>query len=1020
MQRAWRVIRSFVIAASIAAATIPAAVEAPPSGRAPFEGVRVAAAQAEIRVSEVKNLSTLPWRSATTGWQVLADRDVPNRDYSFTWEPMTVSGETFARGLSTYPFSEIVYDLDSNASQFTARVGVTDDSAGGSVRFFVYGDDLMLYQSDIVRAGEPARSVDVEVSGLSQLRLIVDDAGDGSLGDYALWGNPTVSLSDDAPSASAIGWVAQARRNQTASQREKLAIEEAGLKERSTADKALINERLALGAAARGAFDQQTSLALLVNGRIGVVMGFGGPRNGRLTVFDRLTDLPTLVDVSPRLITEDGARLTISDMQPDTSNPLDFRRIQDPTAGGGQEVTLRFRKPQDLAPTVAVTLTVFDRDSALGLGVKTSGIRLRSVQYLNQSAGSLVLGNSAHYLTDRSHLYTGDIRRDGHTRRAPLQATEPGLIWSDEVQRGVLLAFFDYVPSPAWLSVRGEAGRRGLSVGLELSANLDDFGPDAGAPPPLSIELIKGPLGVDTFRRYRGIVNARYPAEPMPTAARYQWGSWYTYGPGVSAATFLHQADLLAQRLGDLGDWQMLLDAGWYVQYGREDAELANVDTAKFPNGVRGVADAVHAHGMDLILYLGTGFVHDSTGNGGEWLALTGLIERQPDWLIPFQSAPSSVRRYLLDYNKPEVREYISSIIRDFFVVHGADGILIDGLADAEGQLIPRAERDTPAGPPHPLLPTIDIYRLVRQVADAHYPNAFIASGWLNPPAADPYTHIYFYGDESDQVDAPYPFAGFLQKLDYALFSRLALGQRQYIGAAIGDPRRPDSRWWAQASAALGTPGLLALDVGDLDRRTLTAYRADLREVDAYTGTTTFGPGLFPDTFATTRDGVTYLGVVNRETTARNVPIGLRALGLDAPSYTALNVNTEEGRVVDGDFTVTVPGLGFRYLVLKPTVGLLRSSSMPTDLIADAEAGLIAITASGPAEATGFAQFVSPPPARVLVDGRPALRVSNVSGVFQQGGEAGGTDLHYAYDDASRILTVGYAHSGPRSIEVRW
>src|SRR5205807_1181844 len=118
------------------------------------------------------------------------------------------------------------------------------------------------------------------------------------------------------------------------------------------------------------------------------------------------------------------------------------------------------------------------------------------------------------------------------------------------------------------------------------------------------------------------------------------------------------------------------LDAGWYVQYGRDDAELANVDTSKFPDGISAVADAVHAKGMDLILYLGTGFVHDSTANGGEWLALTGLIDNHPDWLIPFQIVPSNVHRYLLDYDKPEVREYLSSIISDFFVVHNADGIL--------------------------------------------------------------------------------------------------------------------------------------------------------------------------------------------------------------------------------------------------------------------------------------------------------------------------------------------------------
>src|SRR5581483_2895676 len=190
-------------------------------------------------VGPTQDLADAPWRSATTGWEVLADQDVPIRNASFTWNPMIVAGEPFERGIGTYPFSEIVYDLDGRATRFSARVGLTDDSVGaGSVRFSVYGDsqDAPLFQSDVVRGGEPAREVNVDVQGLSRLRLVVDDAGDGSLRDYALWANPRVSLSDEAADPAVRSAAADAQSEREAGEARSRAAEETTLKERARAD----------------------------------------------------------------------------------------------------------------------------------------------------------------------------------------------------------------------------------------------------------------------------------------------------------------------------------------------------------------------------------------------------------------------------------------------------------------------------------------------------------------------------------------------------------------------------------------------------------------------------------------------------------------------------------------------------------------------------------------------------------------------------------------------------------------
>jgi hypothetical protein len=735
-------------------------------------------------------------------------------------------------------------------------------------------------------------------------------------------------------------------------------------------------------------------------------------------------------------MTRDGRTLRLVDMRAETVSANDLQRVVDGAQGSAVRVAVRFHAVEGDG-VIVVSLSLPDDDPALELQLSSEGIPLHTVRYLDPDQGTVYLGERVRYLSDRSHLYAGRVRPDGFTRRAPLELTKPALLWSESEQQGLLVAFFDHAPSPAWLTLQAWPGQDEISFGIELTATLGDFGPEGTTPPPLTFELADGLPGESTFRRFRDLTSARYPFAPWPSYARYQWGSWYVYGPGVSAAGLQRQMDLLSANFSDLGSWLFAIDAGWYVQYGREDAELTTVDIEKFPQGVRGVADAAHALGMNVILYLGTGFVHDSPADGGEWLALRGLINRHPDWLIPLQCQPgageavggeprsasgassspvatclppSAVRRYLLDYENPDVRSYLSGIIRDFFEVHGADGILLDGVADAEGQLIPRAERDSPRGPLHPLLPTLELYRFIHDEANQHRPGAFLESGWLHPRAADPYLDVFWYGDDVNDADAPYPFAGFFQRLDYALFSRLALGQRPYLGTGSGDPNVRHARWRVQAATALGVHATLSYDLGRMDADTVANFRADLAALDPFQGVTTYGPGLQPETFATTRDGVTYLGVVNRDYEPRTIAVPAAAHRLDWARYTALDVDAGTARLVEGDFTVDLPARSFRLLVLRRDPGVLWTDSALRSTCGGDPACLdaIGIVAGGPPAVPGFLQLATPPPTEVVING-VALRRALAAG-----------DGTYAYDESSGLLSLAYSHRDERRIEVRW
>jgi hypothetical protein len=57
----------------------------------------------------------------------------------------------------------------------------------GSVGFTVWVDGQQRWASGVMRRGDEPQRVDLDIQGAKQLRLIVDDAGDGISADHANW-----------------------------------------------------------------------------------------------------------------------------------------------------------------------------------------------------------------------------------------------------------------------------------------------------------------------------------------------------------------------------------------------------------------------------------------------------------------------------------------------------------------------------------------------------------------------------------------------------------------------------------------------------------------------------------------------------------------------------------------------------------------------------------------------------------------------------------------------------------------
>jgi alpha-galactosidase len=118
-------------------------------------------------------------------------------------QPLTINGKTFAHGMGTHADSYFAIKLDKGSTRFSASVGI-DDEAGSSiarVKFVVYGDGKIIWQSDDLTYQQDAKAVDVDVSGIDTLMLAAVGTGDGNRYDHADWADANLEVTGAAPIA---------------------------------------------------------------------------------------------------------------------------------------------------------------------------------------------------------------------------------------------------------------------------------------------------------------------------------------------------------------------------------------------------------------------------------------------------------------------------------------------------------------------------------------------------------------------------------------------------------------------------------------------------------------------------------------------------------------------------------------------------------------------------------------------------------------------------------------------------
>jgi beta-galactosidase len=152
------------------------------------------------------HLTTEMASAVTQGW------GETRTDSAIGGGPITIAGQRHAKGLGTHSPGEMVFPLGGKHTQFQASVGV--DDAGddrGSVVFQVLLDGKAAFDSGVMKRGQSALPVVLDVTGVNELRLVVTDAGDGSGGDHADWADARLDdliLPGPLPQYSTAGFFA--------------------------------------------------------------------------------------------------------------------------------------------------------------------------------------------------------------------------------------------------------------------------------------------------------------------------------------------------------------------------------------------------------------------------------------------------------------------------------------------------------------------------------------------------------------------------------------------------------------------------------------------------------------------------------------------------------------------------------------------------------------------------------------------------------------------------------------------
>lgn len=139
------------------------------------------------------DLSAQSWNSATNGWGPV-EKNMSNGERNANdGKTLSLNGQTYSTGLGVHASSQIVYALNGQCSSLQSDVGMDDEVRSlGRVTFEVWTDRSKVYDSGPMTGGQQRKSININLSGKTELKLVVTDGGDGLNYDHADWAGATL------------------------------------------------------------------------------------------------------------------------------------------------------------------------------------------------------------------------------------------------------------------------------------------------------------------------------------------------------------------------------------------------------------------------------------------------------------------------------------------------------------------------------------------------------------------------------------------------------------------------------------------------------------------------------------------------------------------------------------------------------------------------------------------------------------------------------------------------------------
>jgi len=563
-----------------------------------------AAEQAEARrwaAAKFEGRQETPPREA--GLIVLANHDAVQQN-ACAGKPMRVVDRQYTRGLYCHAYSNIVVRLPGAGAKFEAIAGVdtNDQTSGGrgSVVFSVKVGDEEAFHSGVMREGMPGAPVAVDLNGADEFVIEVGDAGDGIACDQADWADARVTMADGG-----VLWLGE----------------------------------MPLRGPQRGAYTTDPPFSFVYDGKpsAGLLRSWGLTRAERRLDDNRTERTLTYSDPQTGLV----VRCVAVEYH-------DFPTI---------EWTLYLRN--DGAADTPIIESIQALDTRLERGGDGEFI-------LHHQTGSPYTPTD--YQPFATRLGPGEEQRITTSGGRPTNSDLPyfnielapttGPPDSAATGEGVIVVL-------GWPGQWAATFSRDDGIGLRVRAGqeLTHFRLHAGEEvrtPLIAMQFYRGDwIGAQNiWRRWMLAHNlprpgGKLPPPDMAACSSHQYGEMI----GANEENQIMFVDRYLEQGLKLDYWWM--DAGWYVNdSGWPNTGTWEVDTKRFPRGLRAITDHAHAKGVKSIVWF-----EPERVTPGTW-----LYQNHPGWLLGRDG-----EQKLLNLGNPEARQWLTEHVDKLINEQGID-----------------------------------------------------------------------------------------------------------------------------------------------------------------------------------------------------------------------------------------------------------------------------------------------------------------------------------------------------------